>query len=428
MDQFGYSLTSVGKDCVLISARNDSTGSFDAGTVYLLSMSGTLITTFTNPMPTGSMWFGYSVAAMGADRVLIGTPVDNTGAPNTGIAYLFGTNGGLLTTFTNPTPQGSDNFGSSVAVVGADRILIGAPYDDANELDTGVAHLFTTNGTLLRTFYNPTPEADDWFGGVVAAMGSDQMLISAYRDDVGATNAGVVYLFGIDGTLLTTFTNPTPELDDNFGFSVAAVGAEKVLIGARLDNTVAPDSGAAYLFSTNGTLLATFNNPTPYTNDYFGRAVTSLGSDLVLIAANQDRTGGTAAGAVYLFSTNGSLLVTITNPTPKLLDSFGYSVAAVGSGQVLISAQLDDTGASDAGAAYLFTIQPFLDMRLTATNTVAVSWLSAWNGFALQHNVTGVTTAGWSNVTDTIHDDGTNRTLIVNPTAGNRFYRLARPW
>jgi len=33
----------------------------------------------------------------------------------------------------------------------------------------------------------------------------------------------------------------------------------------------------------------------------------------------------------------------------------------------------------------------------------------------------------WSNVTATIQDNGTTKTLIVNPPTGNRFYRLQKP-
>src|SRR5437867_3147251 len=62
------------------------------------------------------------------------------------------------------------------------------------------------------------------------------------------------------GFPLLTFTNPTPAVDDRFGYSVAAVGTDRVLIGAPLDDTGATNAGAAYLFSTNGALLATFTN------------------------------------------------------------------------------------------------------------------------------------------------------------------------
>jgi hypothetical protein len=38
-----------------------------------------------------------------------------------------------------------------------------------------------------------------------------------------------------------------------------------------------------------------------------------------------------------------------------------------------------------------------------------------------------VSSVNWSNVTGTNLDDGTTKTLIVNPPAGNRFYRLHKP-
>ena len=37
-----------------------------------------------------------------------------------------------------------------------------------------------------------------------------------------------------------------------------------------------------------------------------------------------------------------------------------------------------------------------------------------------------IATVNWSNAPGTILDDGTTRTLIVSPPAGNRFYRLKK--
>ena len=135
--------------------------------------------------------------------------------------------------------------------------------------------------------------------------------------------------------------------------------------------------------------------------------------------------------SLYLFSTNGTLLTTFTNPTLALQARFGISVAAVGSGRVLIGAYADSTGAPAAGAAYLFEIAPAggpsLTIRLTTTNTVAISWPSLSTGFTLQQNTNDIRTVNWSNVVTVPLDDGTTRTLIGNPPTGNRFYRLFKP-
>ena len=63
----------------------------------------------------------------------------------------------------------------------------------------------------------------------------------------------------------------------------------------------------------------------------------------------------------------------------------------------------------------------------TPTNTVAVSWPSPSTGFNLQQNTNNVTSVNWSNVTASVQDDGTTKSLIVNPPTGNRFYRLHKP-
>ncbi|NJM56108.1 MAG: hypothetical protein HC841_09660 [Verrucomicrobiae bacterium] len=142
-----------------------------------------------------------------------------------------------LTTITNPTPAENNFFGSSVAAVGSDRLLVGGYGDNTGAPFAGAAYLLSTDGNLITTFTNPTPAFDDWFGSSVASVGNDLVLIGAYADNTGAPNAGAVYLFSTDGTLLTTFISPTPESDGEFGRSVVAVGNDRVLIGAYRDDT-----------------------------------------------------------------------------------------------------------------------------------------------------------------------------------------------
>ncbi len=390
-DNFGNAVAAVGSDRVLIGAKRDDTGRTGAGAAYLFSTDGTLLTTFTNPTPAGDDFFGTALAAVGSDRVLISAPFDDTGADNAGAAYLFSTNGTLLASIHNPTPAFNDLFGNAVAAVGSDRVLISAPFDDTGATSAGAAYLFRTNGTLLTTFTNPTPAIGDQFGNAVAAVGNDRVLIGALGDDTGALSAGAAYLFSTNGTLLTTFTNPTPAVSDNFGTAVAALGNDRVLISAPFDGTGVDNAGAAYLFRTNGTLLTTFTNPTPASFDFFGTALAAVGSDRVLIGAKGDNTGATSAGAAYLFSTNGTLLATINNPTPESSDNFGAAVTAVGSDRVLIGAVEDDTGASGAGAAYLFSTETFTDgLVADAVRARSVTTASLEDGAVTAAKIGGV--------------------------------------
>ena len=286
----------------------------------------------TNPTPADSDHFGWSVAALGDDRVLVGAYLDDTSGSDSGAVYLFSNDGTLLLTLTNPSSSPHQGrFGSSVATVGSNRILVGADRDNTGASDAGAAFLFDTNGTLITSIFNPSPATQDYFGSSVAAVGSNRVLIGAKQDNSsGATSAGSAYLFDTNGTLLTTFPNPTPESSDFFGTSVAAVGSDLVLIGADRDNTGASGAGAAYLFSDNGTLLTTFTNPSPASFEQFGASVAAVGNDRVLIGMAHP----TGQEEVYLYSTNGTLLTTFTDPNTMTSDWFGSSVAAVGTQHV----------------------------------------------------------------------------------------------
>jgi hypothetical protein len=84
-----------------------------------------------------------------------------------------------------------------VAAVGGTRLLIGAYQDGTGAFQAGSAYLFSTNGTLLNTFTNPTPASQDWFGYSVASVGSDQVIIGGVWDNTGATHAGSVYVYAL---------------------------------------------------------------------------------------------------------------------------------------------------------------------------------------------------------------------------------------
>jgi len=342
---FGAAVAAMGGDRVIIGAPNNGSG----GEAYLFSIYNTKLAVFINPTPQLGDWFGHSVAALGSEAVLIGAPYSDTGAGDAGKAFLFRTNGTLLTSFTNPVPGAVAVFGWSLATVGSDRVLIGAPYVDAVP-GVGAAYLFDTNGTLLTTFVSPNPAIGDYFGVSVAALDSDRVLISA----MGATGGGAVYLFQTDGTLLTTFPNPTPADNDGFGISIAVVGNDRVLIGAFGDDSGGSESGAAYLFRTNGALLATFANPAPTPFQLFGFSVTAVGSEHVLIGSRPS-----SPGAAYLFGTDGSWLNTFHAFT-DLPNHFGAAVAAVGSDRVIIGASRTDAGATDAGVAYMYNLDSFV--------------------------------------------------------------------
>jgi cysteine-rich repeat protein len=186
-------------------------------------------------------------------------------------------------------------------VVGAPRHDIPASGSDPALTDAGAAYLLdSSSGALLQSFLSPEPGTGDLFGSAVATLGTN-VLVGAPVGKAGGFNTGTVYLFDPSGGLLRTFVKPAPVLNDLFGESIAAVGNDKVLIGARGDDAGAMEAGAAYLYhAATGTLLQTVQKVFPASNDEFGRVVAVVGSSL-LVGAPLDDTRGVDAGAAYLF-------------------------------------------------------------------------------------------------------------------------------
>ncbi|HEY5909171.1 MAG TPA: hypothetical protein VJA21_01055 [Verrucomicrobiae bacterium] len=341
-DYFGSALAAVGTDRVLIGAPNHNTrGAAVAGVAYLFSTKGNLVNTFTNPSPTASAFFGSAVAGIGETRVAIAAPYDDAGAENAGVVYLYTTNAfsrsWSLVTLTNPAPEANALFGFALTGVGTGRVLIGAPYHDTGAANAGVAYLFGTDGSLLTRFTNPAPGLNDHFGMVVAALGADRVLIGAPDDDANGTDSGSVYLFKTDGTLLKTFAGTEPGA--LFGTAVAATEGGRVVIGATLQDTSVTDAGAAFLFDTNGVLITTFTNPTPASMDRFGDGVAAVGSDRVFVGARWSDMQEIDAGAAYLFKTQTYMPGVVTDEVRAgSVTTASLANGAVGSNQLAAGA------------------------------------------------------------------------------------------
>ncbi|MBD3887280.1 hypothetical protein IFO70_37500 [Phormidium tenue FACHB-886] len=357
-DDFGETLA-LSDDQVLIGARGDDTGATDSGAAYLFdSETGELLQSFYSPTPRESDNFGDAVS-LTDNQALIGSPALSE-TSDAGTAYLFNTKSGeLVQSFVNPNSTGDDDFGEAVALKD-EQALVGARGDDTGATDSGAAYLFDTQtGELLQSFVSPTPNEDAGFGETVALV-DDRVVIGApegVQGDAESTALGAVYLYDANtGELLQSFTNPTASEGSEFGEGIALSG-NQILIGAPGDDTGATDSGAAYLFDTQtGELLQTFFNPEPVEGADFGESV-ALTDDYVVIGAANNDTGATDSGVAYVFDIQtGDLLQTIVNPDPEADDLFGDSLVVNEDNEVLIGAFSDGTTSPNSGAAYLFEL------------------------------------------------------------------------
>jgi len=125
------------------------------------------------------------------------------------------------------------------------------------------------------------------------------------------------------------------------------------------------------------------------------------------------------------YSSGGVPLWTNRYESPSGSDyasAISCATAVDGSGNVFVFG-----GTSDRGYVTIkySSALPRLTFSRTATNRVIV-WPSSLTGFTLQEKTDLNQASNWRNVSAGVQDDGTNKTFIVSPVSGNRFYRLTR--
>ncbi len=369
-DRFGCSVSISGARLV-VGAYQDDTGALNAGSAYVYDLgSGTPsvpVATLNNPTPEASDYFGHAVTISGA-RVVVGAYRDNMGATDAGSAYVYDVDSGTpsvpVTILNNPGPAVNDQFGRSVAISGT-RLVVGAYLDDTQAINAGSSYVYDLNSGMselpVATLNKPSHAASDYFGRSVAISGN-RVVVGAEGDDTGATGAGSAYVYDLESATptipLVTFNNPDPEALDNFGEAVAISGT-RVVVGAYRDNRGATDAGSAYVYDLDSSAptvpVATLSNPSPVINGYFGRSVAISGTRVVVGAYR----GATDAGSAYVYDLDSSTsmvpIITLNCPNQVLGDEFGGSVAISGA-LVAVGANLDDTGAINAGSVYIYDL------------------------------------------------------------------------
>jgi hypothetical protein len=342
----------------------------------------------SSPNPQAFGVFGYTVAGAGdvnkdgyAD-VIIGALGENS----SGRAYVFaGPDARLLYTLESPQGEASGQFGFSVFGAGdvnedgyAD-VIVGANAEDAGANNAGRAYIFSgVDGSLLQTLTSPNPQFNGNFGFAVSGAGDvnqdsfPDFIVTAVGEPSGGVNfSGRVYVFsGANGDLLHTLESLHPKINGNFGADVSMAGDvnndghDDVLVGAAYEDYTAGNDGRAYIYSgANGSVLYSLVSPNTENNGSFGIAVSGAGDidkdghyDVIIGTDENDRFAND--GRAYIFSgANGSVLDTLTSPSPRVGGRFSDAVSGAGdvngdgTPDVIIGARDEN----DIGSAYVFS-------------------------------------------------------------------------
>jgi hypothetical protein len=164
----------------------------------------------------------------------------------------------LLRTFEDPTPNVEGFFGWELATLG-DVDGDGIHEVIISEIDTAAGTTYVYSGASGRLIYKLDGAESDLQGFAIADAGdvngdgvSD--ILSGAPDSAGHRSPGRLYLYsGKTGARLHTFVGESAT--DLFGFDAAGVGdvdrdgRPDILVSAALADGVGEDSGRAYLFS-----------------------------------------------------------------------------------------------------------------------------------------------------------------------------------
>jgi hypothetical protein len=357
---------------------------------------------------------GFSVAGPGDvnddgyDDILIGAYQEDSGGTNAGAAYL------VLGPVSGSSSLDSadlmligvaddDRAGIAVSWVGDANddghydLLVGADQEDSGGSNAGAAYLVYggISGELSldeADLVLTGSAADDNAGvslsgaGDVDGDGYDDILVGADQEDSGGSNAGAAYLVygGTTGTVSLSAADATltGEADSDYaGHSVSTAGDSNndgyadVIIGAYGNDEADSSAGAAYILHgpfSGAISLADADAMLvgEVASDYAGFAVSGGGDidvdgyDDVVIGAYGDDITGSAAGAAYVlygpFSGSSSLSTAVVKLVGEnTFDYAGFAVSLApdvdgdGGDDVLVGAYQEDSGGSNAGAAYL---------------------------------------------------------------------------
>jgi nucleoside-specific outer membrane channel protein Tsx len=314
-DYFGYSVAISGAVAVVGAPGRTVGTNRKQGMAYVFMQSGT---TWTQQAALASSdgaakdSFGHSVA-VASHTVVVGASLKTIGSNALqGAAYVFVPNAGEWSQQAELTASDgaeNDQLGCSVSLSGS-TILAGAPGKTVNSNTyQGAAYVFVQSGTTWSQQAELTASdgaKTDSLGGSVALKGTTAVVGAAFHTVGTHTQEGAAYVFvqsGATWSQQAELTSSDGESFDNFGVSVAVVNGA-ALVGASLHQVGSnAEQGAAYLFKQSGTTWsqeAELTSSDGQTGDSFGYSVALVGTTAVVGAFGENVGSNNFQGTVYL--------------------------------------------------------------------------------------------------------------------------------
>ena len=263
----------------------------------------------------------------------------------------------------SPTFAQGARFGTSVAVSGI-TAAVGAPGDTASGPDSGAVHIFQRNDLngayeIFQTIRPSEVGPFDRFGEAIA-LGGNLLIVGAKGDDTVAPNAGAVYVFRRFGVgnpyqLTNKFTAPNGGISDCFGTSVA-VNGNVIAVGAPRSDETAFDAGSVYTYkfdfaANTATLDLLITDPDGAAGDGFGAAVVIAPTTLAVGAERLDAPSGQQnTGGVVVYESSFNGANATWTKVQTIFPTSPSSFSGFGSALALLPPRVGVTGTLVVGA------------------------------------------------------------------------------
>ena len=357
--------SSVAANKIVVGAYFDDDGGTSTGSVYVYDLDGTNQVKITASDRSAGDKFGQSVG-LGTNKIAVGSPFADPSGSSSGKVYLYNLSGTEVGIITASDGASSDQFGHSVAI-GNDKIVVGAHTDDDNASNSGSVYVYDLDGTNQVKINASDAASGDQFGDVVA-VGSNRIVVGAYRDDDDGTTSGSAYVYNLDGTNEVKITGSNSDAGDEFGRAVA-VGANKVVIGAPRASIGSTSSGVVYVYDLDGTNEVMIMASDAGNSDFFGKSV-GIGTNKIVVGSPSDDDGGSAAGAAYVYNLDGTGEVKITASDAAASDQFGLKIA-IGNNKIVVGTQFDDDDGASSGSVYVYDLDGTNEVKITSSDAAA---------------------------------------------------------
>jgi FG-GAP repeat len=319
-EEFGHTV-SLGGVTLAVGAPRSPREFAEAGGVWVYRSNGVswdFAARIPSPSAQPGGLFGCAVDVdrdLGSEAMIVGARRESMDGVPCGRAYVFRRDaaGAWIAEgqLVPPAPATeNDSFGQTVLLHG-DWAFVGAPGEDSAGVNAGAVFVFRRVAgvwAFVQRIASPLAEDLGEFGCAIALEGTD-LVVGAYREDGGATDAGRVHLFTLSGGswgATTSLSSPTPAATGEFGCAVAAE-AGAIAVGAQRESSSVALSGQTMLYRRVGATwisVARLSSQSPQVSEFAGSSLAMSGLQVVF-GAPLRTVNGPYQGSAQLVDLSG---------------------------------------------------------------------------------------------------------------------------